>query len=179
MSDTPRIYVACLAAYNNGKLHGTWIDAAQDEEAIWEAIHAMLKASPEPGAEEWAIHDYEGFYDIKLGENPNIKDVSAIGQFLSDNEDKAEQIIEVAQHLSNKLDEAGLESAKDYIAENYKGEFKDVGEYASQLAEETGANLGDFERFIDWDSVGAEYETGGDIFTIDAGNGKVHVYTNQ
>ena len=25
--DTPRIYVACLAAYNNGRLHGRWIDA--------------------------------------------------------------------------------------------------------------------------------------------------------
>lgn len=26
----PRIYVACLAAYNNGSLHGRWIDADQD-----------------------------------------------------------------------------------------------------------------------------------------------------
>ena len=25
----PRIYVACLAAYNNGYLHGAWIDADQ------------------------------------------------------------------------------------------------------------------------------------------------------
>lgn len=25
--DGPRIYVACLAAYNNGHLHGRWIDA--------------------------------------------------------------------------------------------------------------------------------------------------------
>lgn len=25
-----RIYVACLAAYNNGILHGAWIDADQD-----------------------------------------------------------------------------------------------------------------------------------------------------
>ena len=27
---TPKIYVACLAAYNNGHLHGEWIDATQD-----------------------------------------------------------------------------------------------------------------------------------------------------
>jgi len=33
-TDTPRIYVACLAAYNAGKLHGEWIDADQDAEAI-------------------------------------------------------------------------------------------------------------------------------------------------
>ncbi|WP_447531297.1 antirestriction protein ArdA, partial [Legionella pneumophila] len=27
--DTPQIYVACLAAYNNGIVHGEWIDATQ------------------------------------------------------------------------------------------------------------------------------------------------------
>ena len=32
---TPRIYVACLAAYNNGRLHGRWIDADQSVEDIW------------------------------------------------------------------------------------------------------------------------------------------------
>lgn len=29
--DTPRVYVACLAAYNSGFLHGAWIDAGQGE----------------------------------------------------------------------------------------------------------------------------------------------------
>jgi hypothetical protein len=27
--DQPQIYVACLAAYNNGRLHGVWIDAVR------------------------------------------------------------------------------------------------------------------------------------------------------
>lgn len=42
--DRPRIYVACLAAYNNGILHGAWIDADQEPWAIWDAIRAMLAA---------------------------------------------------------------------------------------------------------------------------------------
>jgi len=58
---TPRIYVACLAAYNNGKLRGEWIDANQDDDAIFDDIKKILSTSPEPLAEEWAIHDYEGF----------------------------------------------------------------------------------------------------------------------
>lgn len=62
--NTPKIYVVCLAAYNNGKLHGVWIEANQPAEAIWDAIRAMLKNSPERDAEEWVIHDYEGFYDL-------------------------------------------------------------------------------------------------------------------
>lgn len=55
LPDRPRIYVACLAAYNNGRLHGRWIDANTPDE-IWREVSAMLRASPEPDAEEWAIH---------------------------------------------------------------------------------------------------------------------------
>lgn len=60
MNDTPRIYVACLASYNAGILHGRWIDAT-DAEVIHEGIEDMLSESQEPIPEEWAIHDYEGF----------------------------------------------------------------------------------------------------------------------
>jgi antirestriction protein len=34
LTTEPRIYVACLAAYNNGNLHGAWIDATQGEWSI-------------------------------------------------------------------------------------------------------------------------------------------------
>lgn len=56
----PLIYVASLADYNNGRLHGVWIRADSDPEAIGLAIQAMLAASPEPRAEEWAVHASEG-----------------------------------------------------------------------------------------------------------------------
>ena len=52
----PRIYVACLAAYNSGYLHGAWIDADQPADDIQSAVGEMLAASPIPRAEEWAIH---------------------------------------------------------------------------------------------------------------------------
>lgn len=55
MSDEIRIYVACLAAYNNGILHGAWIDAQQSVEAINADIQKMLRASPIEGAEEYAV----------------------------------------------------------------------------------------------------------------------------
>ncbi|PHR60967.1 MAG: hypothetical protein COA43_04810 [Robiginitomaculum sp.] len=51
-----RIYVACLASYNSGVLHGRWIDATQGENHIWSLVKSMLAASPEENAEEWAIH---------------------------------------------------------------------------------------------------------------------------
>ena len=45
ISEEIRIYVADLAAYNNGKLHGVWIDATQDLDAIQDQINAMLADS--------------------------------------------------------------------------------------------------------------------------------------
>jgi antirestriction protein len=42
---TPKIYVACLAAYNAGYLHGDWIDADQDADDIYQEIRDMLSRS--------------------------------------------------------------------------------------------------------------------------------------
>ena len=50
-TDTPRIYVACLASYNAGILHGRWIDADNGAEQVQEEIENMLAESPEYGAE--------------------------------------------------------------------------------------------------------------------------------
>src|SRR5690606_24439735 len=41
--DRPRIYAACLAAYNSGYLHGRWIDATRDPEGIQAEVSAMLR----------------------------------------------------------------------------------------------------------------------------------------
>ena len=71
--DTSQIYVACLASYNNGCLSGKWITPADTEEKLQAQIDAILKASPEPDAEEWAIHDYDNFPN--LGEYPDNKDI--------------------------------------------------------------------------------------------------------
>ena len=84
MTETPRIYVACLAAYNNGKLHGAWIDANQDAEDLQKAVQKMLSQSPEPGAEEWAIHDYEAFDGVEIHESESFETVSALARFIEE-----------------------------------------------------------------------------------------------
>ena len=45
---TPRFYVACLASYNNGILHGAWIEASTDVEEMQSEIASMLRQSPCP-----------------------------------------------------------------------------------------------------------------------------------
>ena len=80
----PRIYVACLAAYNNGHLYGAWIDADQDANEIRDEIAAMLARSPIKGAEEYAIHDYEGFEGVPIKEYASIDSVARMGAFIAE-----------------------------------------------------------------------------------------------
>ena len=62
--DTARIYVACLASYNNGILHGAWLDLSDydDEEELGKDIQEKVFATSSiPNAEEFAIDDMEDF----------------------------------------------------------------------------------------------------------------------
>lgn len=44
--DKPEIYVACLASYNNGYLHGQWIDANQLQMQLWRQFRPCLMTAP-------------------------------------------------------------------------------------------------------------------------------------
>ena len=72
----PAIYVASLADYNAGRLHGTWLAADQDPEELQAATEAMLATSPEPDAEEWAIHDHDNFSGLQIDEHTSFATVS-------------------------------------------------------------------------------------------------------
>lgn len=50
-----------MADYTNGRLHGVWLDASLPIGELHSRISSMLLNSVEPGAEEWVIHDSQGF----------------------------------------------------------------------------------------------------------------------
>jgi antirestriction protein len=43
-----KIYIACLASYNNGTMHGEWIDASSDVDEMQEEVARILRGSPYP-----------------------------------------------------------------------------------------------------------------------------------
>jgi len=129
-TDTPRIYVACLASYNAGILHGKWIDAT-DAEAIREEIQEMLIWSPCPGAEEWAIHDYKGFGSLRLGESEDIDRVAELGALI---DEYGEAFAAYANHVG--VDYATEESFQDA----YCGEWDSEEAYAEDLFDELYAH---------------------------------------
>ena len=75
---SPRIYVASLRDYNAGRLHGIWLTVGSDGSELAGSVRRMPNASIEEGAEEWAIHDYEGFGDFRIPENTRLETVIGI-----------------------------------------------------------------------------------------------------
>jgi antirestriction protein len=130
MSTEPRIYVACLAAYNNGRLHGDWIDADQSADELHEAIARMLAASPQPGAEEWAIHDYEGFGSLRLGEYESLERIATIAAGIAEHGDAFSAWLS----YDESQDATDMRSFEDA----YRGEWDSLRAYAEDYAESTG-----------------------------------------
>jgi len=172
MSDDIRIYVADLAAYNNGYLHGVWIDATQEIDDIWEQINKMLKASPiDEVAEEFAIHDYEGFGSYRLGEYEGIETAHKIACFIEEHE-------EIGGELLNNFN-GDIEDATKAIEDNYCGCHKSVADYAQELTEETSEIPKHLEFYIDYEKMGRDMELNGDIYTIETGFEEVHIFWNH
>lgn len=54
-----KFYAACLASYNNGVLHGVWIDAESDVDSMQAQVNAMLRESRFPNVMVIAPNGYE------------------------------------------------------------------------------------------------------------------------
>ena len=124
-----KIYAACLAAYNNGILHGSWFDATSDVDAMQEAVSAMLKASPIPGAEEWAVHDYDSFPN--LGEYPGLDAIAEMAELFEDFDDI--DAGDLGAILANFHDP---KQAREALDDNYCGIFETFRDYADEAADE-------------------------------------------
>jgi len=85
---SPKVWIASLSDYNAGHLHGAWVEADQEADAIWEGVSEVLRTSRVPGAEEWAIFDYEGFGPLRLSEYETIERVSRLGRGIGVNADR-------------------------------------------------------------------------------------------
>lgn len=168
MSEEIRIYVADLAAYNAGKLHGVWIDATKDIDEIWEDVNAMLAMSPEPLAEEYAIHDHEGFEAYDLSEYEGLERASEIACFI-------EEHGKIAGELLNYFG-GDLEEAKRMIEENYSGLWDSLEDYARDLTEQTSEIPEHLEHYIDYEKMGRDMELSGDILTFETRLDEVHIF---
>jgi antirestriction protein len=180
--DGPRIHVASLSDYNNGILHGRWIDAVADPEAMQNEIDEMLAASPMTAlygdvAEEWAVHDYDGFGAIRLGEHESLDFVARLAGGI---EMHGQAFAAYAAHVG----EYGLDLVTQFEA-HYLGEWESVEAYAENMLDELGAKRvrSDapewLQPYLSVDVAGfaRDLEVGGDVVVVERLGGGVWVFT--
>lgn len=123
---TPRVYIACLASYNSGILHGEWIEAT-DADTIRDGIQKVLQESPTPGAEEWAMHDYEGFGPVCLSEWPDIDRLARLGALIDEH---GEAFAAYAAHVGEEY------ATEEIFLDAFCGEWESERAYAEHLFDE-------------------------------------------
>lgn len=175
MAANYRMYAACLAAYNNGVLHGEWIELdGKTADEIQSEIDAMLAASPVEGAEEWAAHDWEG---LDFGEHPSLEAVAAYVETMEELDDSERDAFIAFMDNMSVHDDTSLERFRDA----YIGMYSSVESWAEEYLEDSGmlSNLPEnLHGYFNVAAFARDLELGGDIWTVDAPNGGVFVFYN-
>jgi antirestriction protein len=136
-----------------------------------------LASSREPGAEDWAIHDYEQFGRWRAHEYDSIETVSRI----------ARGIAELGYAYSAWAYVHDGESASfdiDSFQEAYLGHYDSVTGYVEQMADELGyteelaklpEHLQDYVR-LDFAAIARDMHLSGEIATVDDPNGGLWIF---
>ena len=160
--------MACLDSYNNGILYGRYIDATKEIHEIYKEISEMLKNSPMAGAEEWAIHDFEDFAGIRLGEYEGIETISKIANLLVEHG----EVWAAAYQYYSDVDEA-----TKAVEELYHGHWESELEYATKLFDEIYLQQipERLAHYIDYEAFSRDLFCG-DYFSVSS-KGGVHVFS--
>lgn len=166
--DTPKVWIACLAAYNEGHLHGKWVDAI-DADELYAAGEEIIATSPALLPEELAIHDYDGFGSLSsmLGEYPSFEKVAAIGALLDEHGEQFLAFLEACEPDLNEPDEL-----EDRFWDAYCGAADSEKDYAYEYVESSGGWCGveipdELENYLDWDKIADTLFDHGDMILQD------------
>lgn len=176
---TPKIYVASLSDYNDGRLFGRWLNADQTADELYEAVKSMLDASPMPNAEEWGIFDYEGFGPLRINEYEDFRTVSMLANGITEHGEAFAHWVD----LTSERDE----NAVTNFQSSYLGCFESIEAYAESLLEDLGYKdmiqppLPDFLQpyvSIDLEALARDLELSGDVMTAEGHDG-VYVFNSS
>jgi antirestriction protein len=172
----PSVYVASLADYNAGRLHGQWLSANVGHEELEASVQLMLAASPTPGAEEFAIFDSEGFGPLRLEEYESLGTVTAIARGIAEHGP-------AFAHWAALVGTTNV-AERDNFDDVYRGHWLSVTAYAEDFLDCLGANQCIEEAVseylqpyvkLDVEGFARDLELGGDIIASE-GDGGVYVF---
>ena len=140
IGETPKIYVADLEAYNNGRLQGEWLDLADynDADELMDAIQGLLD---QWGVEEYAIHDAEYIPSSMYSEYMGRRDFEELYQMMDLAKDN-DLPLEVVQDIVSQYGESAVD--------DFYGRYDSAVDFAEQLVDEVGIeSFKDFEYYLE------------------------------
>lgn len=157
--DAPQVYVACLGCYNEGRLHGSWVDA-DDLQERWDYAEehdrqdrvGHFNKCSRPFHDEWAIHDYDGVSN--LGEHPDIPKLITVMRLF---EEHGEGFREWYNYCPSH---ANWDNPEEVWQDRYQGEYDSEKAFAEEWADTCGylslleGKVGEYNpllHYIDWD----------------------------
>lgn len=175
--DTPRIWLGDLAAYNDGRLIGEWVDA-DDLDAMTELCDRMTHG----GRSDYYIADHEGFGGYRVHEYANLERVAELAAAIVDHG---------ADMVGAYFDCIGEDpDALDDMTDRFVGQFKDWEDFAMSdvntwtdpdgtvhIGTELGGITVSDDTYVDWDAIGRDYNLGGCTYTGAERNGSLYVFT--
>lgn len=146
------------------------LEERSDLDDIQDQVNDMLESSLENDAEEWAIHDYEGYGSYRLSEYESIQSAHEVACFIEEQDEIAAELL---SHFS------AIDEAKKAIEENYASCHESVADFAEELTTDTTEIPESLAFYIDYEKMGRDLELGSDIFTIKTGYKEVHIFWNH
>lgn len=174
----PMVWIACLAAYNDGTLHGEWVDAAVDDDELQAAAHRILATSPISGAEEYAIFDSDEFGAFRVGEYERLETVAQVARGIKEHGQAFGVWAQLHDADPDML--AGFEDA-------FLGEYESPEAWAREVLDDL--NLDGFLRMggipeairpylhIDYAGWARDAELGGDVYIEPTPEGRIFVFS--
>lgn len=199
MSDTPRVWIACLAAYNEGHLHGEWVDAT-DADELHEVGKRIIASSPAMYAEELAIHDYDNFPGAivrQLGEYPRFETLANVASALEEHGEAFGAWLGVQDSaLDLAADDLGSQ-----FEEHFRGEWDSEEAFAMEQVceigwggisaqlyekpyaspEETINVFDELASYLNWESIAREMFQHGNYTSVrmDGGTYSMYVFEDE
>jgi antirestriction protein len=140
IGETPKIYVADLEAYNNGRLSGVWLDLADynDADELMEAIQDFLNTT---GGEEYAIHDAEYIPSSMYSEYMGQRDFEELYEMIDLAKDN-NLPLSVVQEVVSQYDASAVEE--------FQGRYDSAEDFAQQLVDDIGIeSFTDFQYYLE------------------------------
>lgn len=173
--ELPRVWIASLADYNAGRLHGDWVDAAVDGDDLVAAAQAILARSDEPGAEEWAIFDFDNFGPYRVDEYEDLHQVAAVARGIAEDG----EAFATYAHLSG----ARGEDLETGYVEAFVGYWHSLSAFVDDLLDDLGVRESLADSLPDWLGAHISIDRDGvlrdlltDLHYEDASDGGVYIF---